>query len=241
MELSLNAESLKDPLLEYIMPPANSVDRVNFQSNGIYVQQLADVPGKPANGNGLKFEANAKGDFQFELDLKCVKLERPTSGWGQGMMVRVMTDDPNMPVVGIGLIANTQHAKCCFAETKSADGKTPKYFVEPTNFTEGTWIIKRRKNLFSLSVKPLNKSEVSMFEFVATGANLNGIQVWFTRQESGNTQAEFVLKKIRFRADNFFTYQAPPPAYWTWWKIMFGVLASVWLIAASLWWRQRNN
>ena len=70
-------------------------------------EMVADVKNKKTGVTGLKLLTSVQGDFTLELDFECKKLDRPSSGWGQGLVIRLLTDDPDTPVIAIGCVVRT--------------------------------------------------------------------------------------------------------------------------------------
>ncbi len=76
IDIQLGSGALKDPLLDLVFPPRTSRDTLQLRTNGILIRQVGDVAGKKTGVSGLKFHANAAGDFTFSIDFDCKKLER---------------------------------------------------------------------------------------------------------------------------------------------------------------------
>jgi len=114
----------------------------------------------------------------------------------------------------------------------------------PSTFKSGTWTVAREGEEIVLSVQEneLSANEVpggavpqkkGAFKEIArrpcTKATLQGIHVCCVRQESGNTEASFLLRRLRLNADSFFSFKdAPKRSYWGW---SLSVLAIASLIA----------
>ncbi len=227
-DMPLNGGALKDPLLEMVMPPRGSPDRVSFQPDGIYVRQVEEIAGQPSAGCGLKFINNAAGDFKFEIEFECKELQPPKSGWGQGMMIRILTDDPEASVMAVGCVANQQHPRCLWIQMPRGNGQQPMYGSQPTDFKKGVWIVERKADELICSIKTKDEPLAEKIRLPCTTSSLNGVQFWFTRQAAGNTKSEFVLKHLKFECDRFFTYQAPGKSGWSWRTILLLTLATCW-------------
>jgi len=105
IEIILGATTLKEPLVECVLPPKESGDTMVFSTNGILIKQIADKPGVKTGVAGFKVLANIAGDFLFQLDFDCLKLAKPTKGWGQGLVIRVLTDDKRAPIMACGCVS----------------------------------------------------------------------------------------------------------------------------------------
>lgn len=224
VEISLGANALKDPLVEYAMPPRGSPDRVEFLPAGILVRQMAEVKGRPSGGTGVKLLVNAKGDFRCEVEFECHQLDKPSAGWGQGMLIRVLTDDPQSPVMAFGCIANKRFPRCYWVQLTHGESKPADRFVRPCTFSKGSWIVERKGREVVLSVNDGSGHIHVVTKLPCTEANLNGVQLWCTRQETGNAAAEFLLKKVSFSTDSMFAYAEPPRKAWGPWTMAMVVI-----------------
>ena len=95
----------RDPLIDFTSPIAGSPDRVEVTRDGLLIRQGRDKLGVAKRDTGFKFLLSASGDFKASLDLKKVRLDEPTSGWGQGLVFSVWLDDPEQSVLQICLLA----------------------------------------------------------------------------------------------------------------------------------------
>lgn len=235
VDIRLGSSALKDPLIEYVMPPKGSPDQVQFLADGILIKQVADVKNKKTGVTGLKLLTSAQGDFTLELDFECKKLDRPSSGWGQGLVIRLLTDDPDTPVIAIGCVANKQFARCCWIQMAHGDTRPADRFSKECSFAKGEWIVQRSGKELALSVRERGSDPVEITRMPCTTASLNGIHVWSTRQESGNGAAEFLLKNVKFTSDSFFTYKDPPASIWNGWTL-FAIVVGVNLVGYLFYW-----
>ena len=219
IDIKLDTSALKDPLVDIVLPPRTSPDTVQFLPNGILVRQVADVQGKKTGVAGLKLHSNATGDFTFSLDFECKKLEKAKSGWGQGLMIRVLTDDPATPVMAFGCVANKQFDRGYVIQINHPEGTPQERFAGRLDFEKGTWTIQRIGSELTLSVGNDRESAEILKTVKGTNASLSGVHVWCTRQESGNSPAEYLLKRLRFESDSMFAYKEAPAAFGNWWTL----------------------
>lgn len=217
IDIALGQSSLKDPLIEYVMPPNGSPDRVRFLANGILVCQVPEVKGKPTGGTGIKLHANFRDDFKFRVEFECRKLQKPSSGWGQGMMIRLLTDNPSSPVMAFGCIATKSLDRCYYIQFPHKGGK-PIRFVRSSEFRQGAWIIERQASEISLTIEDEKGNSTEIASMPCTTASLNGIQLWCTRQVAGNSDAEFLLERIQLSGTHFFTQEEHNAGWWRWWS-----------------------
>lgn len=224
IDIKLGAGALKDPLLDVVLPPRTSPDTVQFLHNGISIRQVGDVEGKKTGVAGFKLHSNATGDFKFSLDFECKKLEKAKTGWGQGLMIRVMTDDPATPVMAFGCVANKQFDRGWVIQINHSGEVPQERFAGQFNFDKGTWTIQRVGSELTLSIGKDLESLETIKKVKGTDASLAGVHVWCTRQESGNSPAEYLLRRVQFEADSLFAYKEAPSPFWNWWKLLAIVL-----------------
>ncbi len=249
LDIRLDSSALKDPLIEVVLPPKESMDTLRPTSDGILIQQVADQPGVKTGVAGIKLLSNVEGDFSFQLDFDVLKLARPTKGWGQGLVIRILTDDKESPVIAFGCMATMKQDRMYWINFLRGDGEKPVQQFLPSTFQAGAWKISREGNEIILSVQENqsmpNKSKpgetvdakpATMKELVrrpCTKATLQGIHVWGIRQESGNTEAEFLLKRLQLTADGFFSFkEAPRSSFWYW--VLAGLVVATAVLGAVL-------
>jgi len=232
VDIALGTSALKDPLIEVVLPPKGSMDTLSFRPDGILIQQVADQPGVKTGVTGIKLLSNVEGDFSFQLDFDAIKLARPRKGWGQGLVIRILTDDKNAPIMAFGCVATLQSDRMYWINLQRGAGKPPDQIFLPSDFKSGTWTVAREGSEIVLSVLENQiaasgaqdgavATKKGILREVArrpcTTATLQGIHVWSVRQESGNTEAEFLLRRLRLTADSFFSFkETPKTAYWVW-------------------------
>ncbi len=217
IDIVLGAATLKEPLVECVLPPKESGDTMVFSTNGLLIKQLADKPGIKTGVAGFKVLANIAGDFSFQLDFDCLTLSKPTKGWGQGLVIRILTDDKNAPIIAFGCIATPTMPQAYWMQFTLGEGKKPERVFLPANFKSGSWVVSRSRDNISLTVQEGKEALQEVFRHPCTKASLQGIHVWSVRQEKGNTEAEFLLKRIQLSATQFFSYkEANQRSLWGW-------------------------
>ena len=241
VEIPLGAGALKDPLVECWFPPKGCPDKVQFLRSGVSVRQYADKKGSPKGGAGIMLVASAKGDFKYQLDFQIKQLKPPVSGWGQGIMLRFMTDDPKMPLMVFGIIATKDIERGYRIEFPQAADKSLKKLDVPCSFSSGTWTIERIGGDISLKVVDTKGIVEDVATFPCTTASLNRIQIVCTRQNEGNADAEYVFKRIRLDSDEFFTFEQPQVTWWNWRTLFVTVLAANGCAFSVAFWLKRRN
>ena len=211
----LDTNSKENPNLDFLLPPAGSQDKLEFGSNGILVKQFSEG-GKKASNLGFKLKATSKSNFLFSIDFEVKKIAAPTIGWGQGLLIRFLTEDTQSPTLALGYVANRKmNGAICFASNHT-ESRKQEYEFEPFSFTKGTWQFERKDNELFVSI---DESGVGSYRLVkrvpCTAAPLKEVQVWCTRQESGNTPSEYLLKRVQWVGDSYFDQPPPKPPFWT--------------------------
>ncbi len=211
----LDTNSKENPNLDFLQPPAGSMDKLEFGPNGILVKQFSEA-GKKASNLGFKLKATSKSNFLFSIDVEVKKITEPTIGWGQGLLFRFLTEDTQSPIMAVGYVATRKmKGAICFASNHT-ESRKQEYEFEPFSFTKGTWQFERKDNELFVSI---DESGVGSYRLVkrvqCTSAPLKEVQVWCTRQESGNTPAEYLLKRVQWVGDSYFDQPPAKPPFWT--------------------------
>ncbi len=217
------ANAARDPLLELVLPPVGSPDFVGFTAEGMLIRQARDVPGRPTGVTGVNMLLPACNDFSVALDCKCLRLEEPTEGWGQGLLLQVFLDDEQQTVLKLARFAYPGRGQLCQAEITHKVGDTPaEYFYRQMDFKEGSLVISRTGQEVTFAVDSGGVRQVIETRSCSP-ADVRTVELGCTRLEKGNTQVEFLLQRLRIKADRFFSFQPPKEPWLSWWKILVGV------------------
>ena len=230
IDITLDASARDNPLLEFLLPADESADQLEFDADWIRIKQFAES-GKKAANLGFILQATSQDHFLFELDFECPKLSPPKAGWGQGMLIRIVTEDANAPAMAVGYVANKQFKGALCFTPNHTDSRKQTFEFQPLSITKGTLLIERKQDELFVSI---DESGVGSFRLLkrakCTPAAVKEIQVLCTRQESGNTPAEYLLKRVRWIGSSYFSQPPPSPPWVTWARIKFifwlGVLAA---------------
>ena len=219
--IDFGKESVKDPLLEFSFPVGK--DKIEFLKEGIRIRQFSDQRDVESTGCGMKFFSNASGNFRFELDLRINRLERPTLGWGQGILLQFRFEGPPDTVKSIGCIANQQFARGFWGKVDDEYGL---YFSKESEFSDGTLRVERLGEELLFSYRNSSSQDFQqVFSRPCHAANLAAVQVWCSRQQGGgNTNADFLLRSLRFESDNMFVSNAHQTKRWAWWYIPVAII-----------------
>jgi len=55
--------------------------------------------------------------------------------------------------------------------------------------------------------------------FPCPSGDVRTVELGCTRLEKGNTPAEYLLRRLRVKADHFFSFQPPKKPWFTWWRL----------------------
>lgn len=219
LEISF-ANAQTDPLVELFLPPPGSPDTIRFTNEGMSIRQPGDVPGRPTGVAGFKTLLMAQGDFTVTFDFECPRLEQPTQGWGQGIVLAVFLDDEAETILKMAKLACPDRDPFCQVEINSRTGSVePIYRPHDMEFTEGSFIINRSGDEVTFTVD--NGDERRVLEtFPCPASDVRGVELGCTRLEQGNTPAEYLLERLHIEADGFFSYQTPKEPAISWWTIL---------------------
>ncbi|PHS15743.1 MAG: hypothetical protein COA78_04690 [Blastopirellula sp.] len=238
-DVKLGPEAQRDPIIEYIMPPSGSPDKVRFTSAGILVTQSKDQKDKKTGVTGFKVLVNSAGDFKFDLDVECRKMVHPTSGWGHGIAIRIIVDDPEEPLLMVSCATSPQGGRVYrYSPVRSPESDFDSKTI-PCNFQKGTLTAQRTGSEFIFSVQELGKEPEEIGRVPCSTASISGIHVWCTRIAKGNSEAEYLLKNVKFKGEEMFTY-ADPPASFPWLWVLGFIVAPLAAISAGVLWYKNN-
>ncbi len=220
LEIAL-AGAATDPLVEVFLPPAGSPDRVRCTRSGLLIQQRADVAGRPTSAAGFKTLLLAGGDFTVTFDFKCLRLDEPTEGWGQGLAFSVYLDDEQQTKLCLVLMSRPGRGQVCQVEFASRHGDVRPIYRphHGAPFKEGSFIIARTGEEVTFMVD--DGQERRLLEtFPCSNADVSSVEAACTRLEKGNTPAEYLLERLHVKADRFFAFQTPKRSWFSWWKVL---------------------
>ena len=214
IDIKLGPDSRNDSRLELIQPPQGSTDSMELSTAGILIKQ-SNTSSSQSKAVGFKLLAGSQTHFSFLLDFECLHLEQPKSGWGQGLLIRIVTEDPKAPVMAIGYVA-TKKMKNVFVSTMNhTNSQNQEFDLLPLTHTKGRWLVERQGNELIVARDESGFSFRQINRMQCTTAPVRELQVLCTRQDSGNMPAEFLLKSIRFAGDQFFDQPRPAPPVFT--------------------------
>ncbi len=216
IEIHLNAEAANDPLLQFVLPGKKGPRQLVFGGDHIRMVQKASSKSTESGVFGLKLNADVRGDFSFELDLVCQKLEPPKEGWGHGLLIRFLTADADVPKITFGCVATPNFDRAYRITMEQTNSDSPVRHTVPCEFTSGTWRIQRKGENFLLSVREGGEFE-EIKQLECTSEDLTEIQIWSTRLAKESVQSDFRLKRLTLRGTEFFSQGEKQPVRWTRW------------------------
>lgn len=207
-----------DPLIDFTAPLRGSPDRVRVVDDGLLVKQGKDKKGFAKRDTGFKFLLSASGDFKATLDLKKNRLEEPKSGWGQGLIFSVWLDDPEQTVLQVSLIALPNRGESIRAEKVGRKVKSPVRESVASDFSDGMLVVSRQGKNAKFEVVA-DGTATTILEAPVPTTDVRSVSVWCTRQDSGNTPAEFLIRNLEVQTDEFYSYQKSRGLGFSWWYL----------------------
>jgi hypothetical protein len=178
-------------------------------------------------------------------------------------VIRILTDDKNAPIMAFGCVATLQSDRMYWISLQRGAGKPPDQLFLPSNFKSGTWTVARvggevvlnvqvkeiiesasasksssENNVSNVTPSARKGAKIEVARKPCTKATLQGIHVWSIRQESGNAEAKFLLRRLQLLADGFISFK-DPPSDWSWGWIGAGVAIVSSLVAVVIAFRRR--
>lgn len=210
-----------DPLVEMMWPPSGSPDRYRFTNEGLVIRQNGDSKGKPSGVIGLRTMIPAQGDFEIRLDLKVMKLQPPTSGWGQGMVFAVFLDDQDETILKLNQLCIPGQTPVSAIEISGRGVKDPKYSsADPLK--EGTLAIARVDNVAIFRIDNGSGFQ-EVYRSECPDSDMRSVEIICTRLPKGNTPVELTLKKLTITADSFYTFRKPQEPWFRLWHVLIVV------------------
>lgn len=180
---------------ELTVPPDNSLDKLESTDGGLRIRQI-ETGGVNAKTSGFTIDATAASAFAFILDFEIKQLDIPKSSRMQGMWIRFVFEHEEIPALGI--TTSSKLKRGLVSTTKHSDLPNMEIQIEPSAFSKGTWIVERQQNELKLSISESANSFRVAKRILCPEAPLKEIQVWCTRQSSGNAPAEYIFERARF-------------------------------------------
>ncbi|GAB5403945.1 MAG: hypothetical protein Aurels2KO_21760 [Aureliella sp.] len=219
IDISLGASSVRDPLLLYRFPEKPSRDSMRFSSGGLLIDQPADSNAREPDVVGFKVASSIRGDFEFSLDVECLKLTQPESGWGHGLVTKLVFAADDKPLVSMGCISTPRFEKA-YRVTIESGAEKPTFKTDPCTFKSGVWNVARSGSEIVFSVKE-NGVATEIHRSDYTNAELLEVQVWANRLPKDNGHAKFLLKSLTLSGDEFFARSEVTRSHFGMWAPFF--------------------
>lgn len=206
-------ESVKrDPVVQWIGPRREAA--VKFTGEGIVIDQTPE----DTNIVGVKSRFSIAGNFDIEFECVIRKLEAPRKGDRQGLTIRFLFDGPDEKMLTMGYVASAKEEKGFYINPGGVLGqKILRHpFPEVRNIR---YRLQRIGNEIQYTITPDSNSPITGSVKVLPG-DVHDFAVFATRQESGNTNGSYVIKKLQVTADKFPAYaRNAKPSTISWWTI----------------------
>jgi hypothetical protein len=233
------ATAQRDPIIEICSPPPSSIDTVVATSDGILIDQQTDLANHPTGVAGFKMLLSSSGDFKAKLDFTILLLDSPSEGWGQGLVFALcFNDQPQTQIKLNQVVMQGQANRSTMLEI--AKRHQPSKFQMFEDFSnDGSMIFERKGVTATMSIRD-SKGERVLTTIECPKDELRGIEVWSTRQTSGNSRAKILLKKLLISADAHNVYKNTLVSYWSA-KNMFIVLNLLLIFVLGVFWVRRSK
>ena len=204
-------------LVQLIIDPKASTDRVEQIEQGVRIEKLS---GKNSPLCGLAFKQGASKVFSFFMDLEVVQLSPPRTAGVQGLLVQFVMDRSPQEVFTVGIVRTNRGDRGILTYAGN-EPKANEIQVTPLSFTKGTLLFTRESDKLRISISesvgstdgPANYREVMR---ATMGAEpLKEIRIVCQRQDGSKPTSEFIVKRLQFSGDEFYSQPAPKPPYWT--------------------------
>jgi hypothetical protein len=212
-----NPLQLGTSTVEILLDPKSSTDRVEQVEHGIEIEKIT---GKTSSPCGLVFKQGAKSIFTFSLELEVLQLSSPRTPGLQGLFVQFVLDRLPPNTTTFGLIGAGRGIRR-FISYSGPEPKLNELQFEDTSFKKGTWLFSRESESIQLSVSEATATESMQTSFreirrANSGPEpLKEIRIVCLRQDSAKPASEFLLKRLQFAGDEFYSQPAPKPPFWT--------------------------
>jgi hypothetical protein len=119
--------------------------------------------------------------------------------------------------MAVGYVATRKYKNALCYTPNHTDTRKQTYVFQPESFTQGQLLIERKDQELFISIDESRVGSFRLLKRIAcTTAPIHEVQVWCTRQESGNSTAQYLLKRVQWIGDEYFSQPPPPPPFWTW-------------------------
>jgi len=226
LSIPMNPSVQRDPVVQWIGPRRDGV--VDFRADGILVEQTS----QDEHLVGVKSRFSLGGDFEVEFDFDVLRLEAPTKGDKQGLTLRFIFDTVKDPTLSFGYLANSKGEKEFVVNPGGMLKQKVKRF--PAKEVRSVKLAVRRiGNEVSYTIKADSQLEFTG-KVQVVDKEVRDFAVFALRQDTGNTKAGYILRRVEVTADRFPSYARQPPGSLSWWTIL--VVLQVTAVCVLLGW-----
>ncbi len=240
-KIPLSARSRIEPLLEWFGPiPGTRIDGREILTVDALGTRVTLPEGDASESNsaiGFKLLAPVAGNFEWELDLECLELQQPKSGWGQGLSMRVQFNDAARTTLVFGWCSRPDQPPMALVAKESRNHRNDIYEWLPIDFKKGTMVIIREDGNANLNFVD-NGMASNMTKVDVPKTDIISFDVYVSRLEKDNTKSSFLLKETRLKAETHPALNSASPQR-SWWSLVYLIEITALLSVALLWWRTR--
>jgi hypothetical protein len=234
IEITFDPAAQSNPLIELLACESSKGDSAIFQSDGLKLEQTSGTKAsKPA---GFTFKKSNQDAFQFSVYFETQQLAAPKAqGAGHGLFVRIIPEQAAERITSIGYGVSMKNEKGFFWY----DGLNPKpnqIQFAPANLTSGEIVLLKEGGLLSLQLsESLDYSNnIKSYREIARIDTIKSpvkeIQVLNLKQDSSKPSSVFLVKKIVFVGDEYYSQPPKRPPFFT---VALLVNLSIWGIVLS--------
>lgn len=238
IEIKFDAAAQSNPLIELLASESSKGDSAIFQSDGLKLEQTSGT--KASQPAGFTFKKSNQDAFQFSVQFETKQLSAPKAqGAGHGLFIRIIPEQAAEKITSIGYGVSMKNERGFFWY----DGLNPKpnqiQFV-PANLTAGELVLLKEGGLLLLKLgEDLNNaSGLTSYREIARIDTIKSpvkeIQVLCLKQDSSKPSSVFLVKKIVFVGDEYYSQPPKRPPFFT---IALLMKLTIWglVISGSSW------
>ncbi|MCU0718388.1 MAG: hypothetical protein MUC83_01695 [Pirellula sp.] len=234
IEIVFDAAAQTHPLIVLLDCESSKGDSAIFQSDGLKLEQSSGT--KAAKSAGFTFKKSNQGAFQFSVQFEAQQLSAPKAqGAGHGLFVRIIPEQAAEKITTVGFGVSMKNERGFFWY----EGLTPKpnqIQFAPANLTAGEMVLLKEGGLLLLQLREnLSKlSDLKSYREIARIDTIKSpvkeIQFLCLKQDSSKPSSVFLVKKLVFLGDEYYSQPPKRPPFFT---VALLVKLSVWGLVIS--------
>lgn len=218
-EIRFSADSQANPLIEVLPSNQGKGDHVFFMTEGLKLEQASST--KNDSPAGIVFKQSNQEAFHFSIQFDVLQLSAPKiPGFGHGLFVRVIPEQESDNVITIGYGVSQRNEKGFFWYA----GLTPKpneIQKVASTVSSGELLLLRDTETIRLLFGQAIGADGNAISYreMASISGLKGpvkeFQVLCLKQDSSKPNLEFLVKRLYFLGDDFYSQPPKRPPFFT--------------------------